>query len=107
MAPLWEMKATSPRLGETGSNVALIHWCGIMIPRQFGPMIRIACLRAIAVTSSSRTVPAPPISRNPAVTMMASRTPFFPHSSITPGTRRAGTATTAQSTGPGISVTEE
>ncbi|OQC71042.1 MAG: hypothetical protein BWX50_00657 [Euryarchaeota archaeon ADurb.Bin009] len=26
IAPLWEMKATSPDLGETGSNVALIPW---------------------------------------------------------------------------------
>ncbi len=106
IAPLWDINATSPALGETGSNVALIPWCGIMIPRQFGPVILIPCLRAISTTLSSRTAPSPPISRNPAVTMTARRTPFSPHSSITPGTSRAGTAMTAQSTGPGISTTE-
>ena len=51
MAPLCEMKAIFPGLGETGSNVVLIPWWGSMSPRQFGPMIRIPYWRAVARTS--------------------------------------------------------
>ncbi len=40
IAPLCEMKAIFPGLGETGSKVVLMPWWGSMSPRQFGPTIR-------------------------------------------------------------------
>ena len=102
MAPLCEMKAIFPGLGETGSKVVLIPWCGSMSPRQFGPMIRIPYWRAIARTSSSSIRPASPASRNPEEMMMTSGIFFSPASFTTCGTPFAGIATTATSTFSGI-----
>ena len=46
-------------------------------------------------------MPSPPVSRKPAVMMMAPLTPFWPHSSRTPATSFAGTTMTARSMVPG------
>ena len=67
-------------------------------PRQFGPMIRIPYFFLIRSISLSDRVPSAPISLNPAEIMTTPSTPAWPHSSTTPGTDRAGVATTARST---------
>ncbi len=71
-------------------------------PRQFGPTIRIPCLRATLSSSVSTAAPERPVSPKPAVMMVTARTPIEAASSITPGTAEAGTATTARSIGSGI-----
>ena len=106
MAPLCEMKAIFPGLGETGSKVVLIPWWGSMSPRQFGPMIRIPYWRAVARTCSSICRPATPASRNPDEMMITSGIFFSPASFTICGTPLAGIATTAISTEPGTAASD-
>ncbi len=102
IAPLCEMNAMEPGRGEMGSKVVLIPRAGFISPRQFGPMTRIPFLRAAAISSSSRALPAGPVSRNPEERMIASGTCFPPASSMTCGTFGAGMAMTTALTSPGI-----
>ncbi len=106
IAPLCEIKAIFPGLGETGSKVVLIPWCGSMSPRQFGPMIRIPYFCALASTCSSICRPPSPASRNPDEIMIRSGTFFSPASVTSSGTPLAGIATTATSTFSGIAESE-
>ena len=87
------------------ANVAFNRTAGSVFsrPRQFGPINRIPCLRARAVTSDCRARPSGPVSENPAVSSASDRTPRAPQPRTTSATCPAGTATTARSTGSGSS----
>ena len=104
IAPLWEMNAMLPGLGDWWTYVVSMPRGGMIMPRQFGPMIRVPWLRAMETIRSSRAFPCSPISLNPAVMMTAIGTPLAPHSSMTRGTWIAGTVMTARSTGAGMDV---
>ena len=71
---------------------------------QLGPLTRTPQSRAMAPTRSCSASPSGPASAKPEVMMRAPPTPRDPHSSITLGTRSAGTAITARSTGSGRSA---
>ena len=86
------------------AKVAFIRTSGsvLITPRQFGPTIRIPCLRAtLSICGLDRGAGAPRLAEA-AVMIVTARTPIEAASSITPGTADAGTATTARSTGSGI-----
>jgi hypothetical protein len=72
---------------------------------QFGPTMRIPAARTFSASARSRAAPSPPTSLKPAEITISPRTPLRMQSSTTPSTRRAGTTTTARSTGSGIAAT--
>ena len=102
-APDWETRASRPGSGSGKAKVAFILISGSVFatPRQFGPTIRIPCLRATLSISVSTAAPERPVSPKPAVITVTARTPTEAASSITAGTADAGTATMARSTGSG------
>ena len=106
-APLWETSEMSPRRGGVGANVASMRTSGsvLITPMQFGPIIVIRYWRQRASRRSSRSIPAPPTSRKPAVITTSPGTPFFPHSSTAVRATSAGTEMIARSTGSGIAST--
>src|SRR6202011_1566020 len=106
-APLCDMKPTRPRGGVAGPKVAFIETSGAMLitPMQLGPTSRIPASRHTASSSAWRLEPSPPDSANPEEITTRLLTPFFAHWRALPTTWIAGTATTARSTGPGISRT--
>ncbi|GBC74362.1 hypothetical protein HRbin05_00402 [archaeon HR05] len=104
-APLWEMKATFPGFGVLLRNVALRLLLGLIMPRQFGPIMFRAYLSLASIIFASNALPSSPTSLNPAEIMMRFFTPALPHCSTIPGTVGAGVAITARSTLSGISST--
>jgi hypothetical protein len=94
-----------PLSGMPAAKLALRALAVLITPRQFGPTTRMPYRWAISITSRSNWRPSAPVSRKPAVIMMAAPTPFSPQSSITPATTLLGTTITARSTGSGTSVT--
>src|SRR5256885_2376078 len=68
-APLCVTKEIPPRSGGVGAKVASIRMSGwvLMTPMQFGPIIVRPCCRQISSRRASRSTPAPPTSRKPAV----------------------------------------
>ena len=73
---------------------------------QLGPMTRNPVRATTSVIWFCRAMPSSPASANPAVMTAAPPTPRSAHSWRAPGTCRAGTATTARSTGSGRSRTD-
>ena len=105
-APLWEMNPTEPGRAIAPAKVALRPPGGRMMPRQFGPTIRICPARASSRISCSNFTPSSPISLKPAEITTAPFTPASTHSRMMPGTVGAGVTMTARSTGSGTSVTD-
>ena len=103
-APDWLTKPTLPGRAMPFAKVALNPATGFMIPRQFGPTIRIPLARAVSRMRPSSARPSGPVSLNPAEMMIAARTPTAAHSSISAGTPGAGVTITASSTGSGTSA---
>src|SRR5713101_3785935 len=97
-----------PSKGICEANEALSLTSGsvLIVPRQFGPTIRMEYFCAREATWSSSAAPSCPISLKPAEITMRPLTPSFPHSSVTAGTAAAGTTTTATSTLSGKSPIE-
>ncbi len=75
----------------------------LMTPRQLGPTTLRSCFLPTSMTFFSNSTPSPPTSLNPAVMMITPLIPLAAASSMTLGTRGAGTMRTAMSTGSGIS----
>ncbi len=107
-APDWQKNPVRPRRGSEGASVALSRTPGsaLSTPSAFGPTTRIPCARASRTSRSSASAPCGPVSANPADTITSAFTPLASAASRTSSTCPAGTATTARSTGSGISVTE-
>ena len=107
--PDWQKKPIRPGGGTTGAKVAFIRTAGSVFtrPRQFGPSTRIPAPRASATNCRSASAPTGPASAKPAVITTSPCTPLARHAWTTPATSAVGTVTTARSTGPGISATEE
>ena len=107
-APDWQKKPTRPRPGSTGARVALrLTWGSVFAtPRAPGPTTRMPCALAAWTILRSASRPSSLRSLNPAETTTNAFTPFARQSSSTSSTPPAGTATTARSTGSGISRTE-
>ena len=103
--PDCERNATGPRTGSTGANVAFMRTSGAVftMPRQFGPITRMPLRRAVATMARSASLPLVPVSAKPAEMITTPNTCFCAHSSTTPGTRSAGTTTSATSTVSGTS----
>ena len=97
------MRARRPGSGSSEANVAFIRISGSVFttPRQFGPTIRMPCLRATLSSSVLHRGARAACLPEAAVMMVTARTPAEAASSITPGTADAGTATTARSIGSG------
>ena len=74
-------------------------------PRQFGPTSRIPWRRAVSSNCACNTAPAASISANPAVNMIALRTPSAPRSSTACNASPVGTAMMAVSGASGRSAT--
>ena len=106
-APDWLKKPIRPRPGITGDSDALSDTAGSVLstPRQFGPITRIPLARARVTRVRCSCRPAPPTSANPDETTTRPSTPFAAQSSATSRTAAGGTATSARSTSPGMSLT--
>jgi len=104
-APDWEIMARPPSRGVRDAKVAFMSYWVLTRPRQLGPKRRIPYRSAMSSTSRSRSFPSLPTSEKPAVMMTQLRAPFSPASSMTEGTKRAGTQLTTMSTVPGMSDT--
>ena len=97
-APDWEMKPMCPFLGVAAAKLALRLSPGTMIPRQFGPMIRMPSnLHCSRRTCSSSFFPSSPISRKPAEITTSPLMPASPHSRTRAGTPEEGVQITARS----------
>jgi hypothetical protein len=72
-APDWLTKPTLPRPAMPFAKVALNPATGFMIPRQFGPTIRIPLARAVSRMRPSSARPSGPVSLKPAEMMIAAR----------------------------------
>jgi hypothetical protein len=105
MAPDWLMKLTGPGGGMMGANVAFIRMPSSVFttPRQFGPIMRMPYLCAIASSCCSRSAPAGPTSLKPAVITTSERTPRSPHCSAAASASSFGTVMIARSTTAGTS----
>ena len=97
-APDWEMKPMCPLAGVAAAKLAFRWMPGTMMPRQFGPRIRMPSnLRCSSRTCSSSLRPSSPISRKPAEMITMPRVPASPHSRTSAGTVGAGVQMTARS----------
>src|SRR3989344_859392 len=106
IAPLCEMNETFPASGYPEANEALSLCEVLIIPRQFGPRIRIWNLCAILRIRKSNRLPLGPASAKPAEIMTTKGILFVPQSRKTFGTIAAGTAMTARSIEPATSRTD-
>ncbi len=106
MAPDWDTRARSPGRAVPRLKVAFRPMAGRCTPRQLGPTKRMPCRLATAITCSSSAAPLGPVSRKPAVSTTAWRTPRLPHSSRIVGTLGAGVAMMARSGVTGSSPAE-
>jgi hypothetical protein len=75
-----------------------------MLPRQFGPVMRIPVRRTISTTRSCMAMPSPPSSAKPEESTCACRMPFATQSSSAFATAGAGTRTRALSATSGRSA---
>ncbi len=97
-APDCEMKPIWPGAGVAAAKLAFKWMLGTMIPRQFGPRIRIpGNFRCSTRIISSNFRPGSPISRKPAEMMTIPRVPASPSSRTSSGTLGAGVQITAKS----------
>ena len=97
-APDCEMKPMCPLAGVAAAKLAFRLIPGTMMPRQFGPRIRMPSnFRCSWRTSSSSFRPSAPISRNPAEMITIPRVPASPHCRTIAGTVAAGVQITARS----------
>ena len=81
-----------PGAGVMAAKLALRWSRGTMIPRQFGPTIRMPSnFRCSSRMASSILRPASPASRKPAERMMMPGMPFSPQDRTMPGTWQRGT----------------
>jgi hypothetical protein len=71
-----------------GAKVAFMATSGSVFstPMQLGPTTRMPWRSAISISTLSRSTPAPPISRKPAVITTIAFTPASPHASATAAT---------------------
>ncbi len=108
MAPDWVKSPMRPALGDSGAREALRRTVSevLMMPKAFGPMMRMPYERACRTSSRCRSRPSAPRSAYPAVRTTSPCTPCSPQSATASGTRSAGTATTARSTCSPIPPTE-
>ncbi len=108
MAPDWVNRPMRPEAGRSGASEALSRTASelLMMPKAFGPMIRMPYERAWRTSSRWRSRPSAPHSAYPAERTTRPWTPCSPQSATASGTRSAGTATTARSTGSPISPRE-
>ena len=88
-----------PFLGVKGAKEAFNFIPGLIIPRQFGPIMEMSDNFAIFLIFCSKIFPCFPSSANPEEIIIMPFTFFWEHSSIIFGTIFAGTAITAKSTG--------
>ena len=104
--PDCEAKPTRPVDGGTGEKVAFMRTAGSVFttPTQFGPTSRIPAARHTSTRSRCTWAPPSSSAKPPEMTTSPS-TPFWAHCCATSSTSPAGTATTARSTGPGMSRT--
>lgn len=94
------MKAICPFCGVEAAKLAFKEMPGTMIPRQFGPRIRMPSNLAFsASTCSSNLRPSVPISRKPAEMITIPRVPASPRAPTRPGTVGDGVQITARSGG--------
>ncbi len=98
-APDWLTRPIRPGGGATAAKLALSAAAGRNTPRQLGPMRRMPTSRAISTIWPCSASPSSPISANPALMMMAARTPTAAASVSNAGMKRGGIATTMSSTG--------
>ena len=105
MAPDWLKRAIRPGLAIDEAKLAFRPVGGLMIPRQFGPTMRILP-RAMSRIRFSSARPSAPSSEKPAEMMIAARMSLSTHCSIIPGTVDAGVAMTARSTFSGVSFND-
>ena len=75
------------------------------MPNELGPTTRMPRRCAVRTSETCRAAPSSPVSAKPLLTTTSPRTPAAPQSATTSATLSAGTATTARSTWPGMSVT--
>jgi hypothetical protein len=87
-----------------GAKVALKPVTGLMMPRQFGPTMRMRPRRASSASWCSSSSPGAPVSLNPAEVTIALVTPASTHSRTIDGTMAAGVTMTARSTRSGTAA---
>ena len=106
-APDWLNRPRRPAGGIDGASEAFNRTSGsvLTMPKELGPTTRMPRACARRTRSRWRARPSSPVSANPLLTTTSPRTPARPQSSTTSATASAGTATTARSTSPGMSVT--
>ena len=104
-APDCDAKAMVPGTGTRDAKVASRRTSGdvLMIPKQFGPTMRMPPRCARNVNSRWSVAPASPTSAKPDEITTNAPTPLREHWSTTSSALSAGTATTATSTTPGTS----
>lgn len=106
MAPDWEKKDTPPGRGCPAAKLALREQAVLMSPREFGPKSSIPASRATRVSSCSARKPCLPVSRKPAASTMAARTPREARSASSGRAAARGRQSTARSTPRGKSAEE-
>ena len=74
-APDCDMNAMRPRRGMPAANDAFSFNTVSIMPRTFGPTMRMPYFLAISMTCCSSAFPCGPVSRNPAVMITAPLTP--------------------------------
>ncbi len=108
IAPDWVKSPIRPAAGICGASEALSRTSSavLMMPKALGPMIRMPYERACRTSRRCRSRPSGPLSAYPAESTTRPRTPCSPQSATASGTRSAGTATIARSTGSPMAPTE-
>ncbi len=102
-APDWDQNPIRPGIAWYGANCPLRFTLGsvLMIPIQFGPIMRMPDSLQTRTSSCCSAAPSAPVSAKPDEITTRAWTPFWAHSFATVTTALAGTTMKARSTGPG------
>ena len=99
MAPLWESSARLPGFGRVSRKTGVQMVMGAEDAHAVGPKIAYTPVPGLGFDFLLDSGPSSPTSLPPAEMMMAPGTPASPHSLMTAGTPRMGTAMMARSMG--------